>query len=342
MPLTRPPRPLLSRTLPAVLVASVMISACGDGAAGTASTPSTGATESSAGFPLTIENCGAQVTFEQPPQRVLLLNSAPVTSLQDIGVLDRVVARAGAYPEGYYDDATRAALADIPSLGEDLNDSGHLQISQEVIIAEQPDLVMGLPDGITRDALADAGIPVLEQPAFCPQGLDAPSFDDVYTQVESYGRVFGRQEAATAASAALRDRVRAIDTPDAEEDQRTAAVLFPTAGGGSVSAYGTKSMAHPQLEAAGFSNVFGDVDDRVFEITAEELIGRDPDVLVLLHSDGDPGPVKDGVLTLPGAEGLTAVRNDDILVQLFNFTEPPTPLSLDGLERVAERFGSSR
>ncbi len=116
-------------------------------------------------------------------------------------------------------------------------------------------------------------------------------------------------------------------------------MLYPTVGGGTTYAYGTGSMAHPQLEAAGFENVFGDVDERVFEVTLEELLGRDPDVLVLLHSEGEPGPVEDAITGLPGAEDLTAVRNGDVMTQLFNFTEPPSPLVFEGLARIVDRFG---
>ena len=97
-------------------------------------------------------------------------------------------------------------------------------------------------------------------------------------------------------------------------------------------------MAHPQLEAAGFTNVFADVGERVFEVTAEELIGRNPDVLVLLYSDGDPAAVKAAVTGLNGAGAISAVRDDQILVQLFNFTEPSGPLAIDGLARIVERF----
>ncbi len=99
-------------------------------------------------------------------------------------------------------------------------------------------------------------------------------------------------------------------------------------------------MAHPQLEAAGFRNVFGDTPERVFEVTVEELLGRNPDVLILLHSDGDPAAVEQGLTGLPGAEKLNAVRDGNVLTQLFNFTEPPTPLSIDGLERIVQRFGA--
>lgn len=288
---------------------------------------------------VTVRNCGVDVTFDAPPERVALLESAPVTILHALGVLDRAVLRAGAFPEEYYDDETDAAIAGIESLGEDLDESGHLQLSQEVIIGQQPDLVLGLPDGISRESLAEAGINTLVQPVYCPDGVDATTFDDVYAQIETYGRIFDRTGEAAALVADLRERVAAVEKSVAGKPKRTAAVLFPTVGGGSGYAYGNRSMAHPQLAAAGFTNVFGDVDDRVFEVTTEQLVAADPDVLVLLHVDGNPGDVRNAVVTMPGAESLRAVANDQIMVQLFNFTEPPTPLSMDGLERIAERFG---
>jgi iron complex transport system substrate-binding protein len=115
-------------------------------------------------------------------------------------------------------------------------------------------------------------------------------------------------------------------------------VLYPTVGGGVTYAYGSTSMAHPQLEAAGFTNVFADSKERVFEVTLEELLGRNPDVLILLHGDGDPKAVEQAVTDLPGAEKLEAVQNKNVMTQLFNFTEPPTPLSIDGLEKIVARF----
>ncbi|SEE66066.1 ABC transporter substrate-binding protein [Jiangella alba] len=316
------------RYLPPAAVALVLVTAaCGSDDAGDAAAEA-----------VTVDNCGVDVTFDAPPERVVLLESAPVTIMHELGVLDAAVLRAGAFPEAYYDDETNAAIAAVESLGDDVDTSGHLQISQEVIIAEQPELVLGLPDGITREGLSGVGINALIQPVYCPAGVDATTFDDVYEQVETYGRVFDRTDEADALVGELKDRVAAVEAAAEGAPERTAAVLYPTVGGGSGYAYGNRSMAHPQLEAAGFTNVFGDVDERVFEVTLEQIIAADPDVLVLLHVDGDPAAVEDAVVALPGAEDLTAVRNGDILVQLFNFTEPPTPLSIDGLERIAERF----
>jgi len=290
-------------------------------------------------YPLTVENCGADVTFEARPERVVLLKSGPVPFLAALGVFDRVTARAGEYPRAYYDDATWSALERIPALTRKTDTSGHTLVSQEVVIDQEPDLVLGQLDNLDRAGLGAAGIPVIEEPAMCPEGLDDPGFDDIRAQMTTYGRIFDRTAEAEAANAELERREAAL-TADPAGERRRAAVLYPTVGGGVTYAYGTRSMAHPLLEAAGFENVFADTDERVFEVTAEELIGRDPDVLVLLYAAGDPGDVVEAVRTLPGADSITAVREDELMPLLFNFVEPPTPLALDGLEQIRQRFGS--
>lgn len=325
-------RRLRKTTLPAAATAAaVVLAGCGSGDAGSQETPASFS-------PVTVENCGVEVDFDSPPERVVMLKSAAVPYLHELGVMDRVVARAGQYPADYYDEETLAELDDIELLTDRTDTSGHLQISREVVIAQEPDLVLGAVDNLSRESLDAVGIPLLEEPALCPEGVDDPSFDDIGEQLRMYGEVFGEQERAEEAAAAMQERVEEIESR-AGDGATTAAVLYPTVGGGTTYAYGSRSMAHPQLESAGLDNVFGDVDERVFEVTLEELLGRDPDVVVLLYGDGDPAAVEEALTSLPGADELTAVREDAVMTQLFNFTEPPTPLSIDGLERIVDRFG---
>lgn len=319
-------RPMLATA--ALVLATT--TACGADAAGTEAAGD--------GFPVTIENCGAEVTFDAPPERVVMLKSSAVPYLHALGVMDQVVARAGEYPADYYDAETQAELDDIPLLTDEMDTSGHLQISKEIVIAEEPDLVLGEVDNLSRDTLDAVDINLLEEPAMCPEGVDDPGFDDVYSQLEAYGKVFDREDEAAKAVADLRKRVTELEKEKVGEG-RTAAVLYPTVGGGVTYAYGTRSMAHPQLEAAGFEDVFADVDERVFEVSTEDLLERDPDVIILLHNAGDPKQVEESITRLAGAEDLTAVRNGDVMAQLFNFTEPPSALSVDGLERIIDRFG---
>lgn len=324
-------------TLAGLALAATALTGCGLAAE---ESEASGGSEGSDAFPLTVENCGADVTFESSPEQVVMLKSAAVPFLADLGVLDRVVARAGEYPRDYYDDETWAQLEEIPALTGKTDTSGHLLISKEIVINEEPDLVLGEVDNLSRETLAAVDIPLLEEPAMCAEGIDDPGFDDVYSQMEVYGDVFDRAEEADAANEELKARVEELSAEG--ETGRTAAVLYPTVGGGVTYAYGTKSMAHPILEAAGFTNVFADTDERVFEVTAEELIGRDPDVLILLYPAGDTDEIVEAVTSLPGAEEMTAVREDELMPMLFNYVEPPTPLAVEGLAQIQERFGADR
>ncbi|SDS85850.1 ABC transporter substrate-binding protein [Actinoplanes derwentensis] len=316
------------RSLLAAASAAVLLTGCGTS---TAASPDDAA--------VTISNCGVDVTFDKAPERIVMLKSSAVPYLHALEVMDRVVSRAGQYPKDYYDAATQAEIDRIPLLADKTDTSGHLQISKEVVIAQTPDLVLGEVDNLSRDTLAAVDIPLLEEPAMCKNATAVPTFDDVFRQMETYGKVFNRPTEAATAVTALKERFEKIKTATAGTgDKRTAAVLYPTLGGGVTYAYGSTSMAHPQLEAAGFTNVFGDSRERVFEVTLEELLGRNPDVLILLYPDGDPKDVEQAITSLPGADKLKAVQSGDVMPQLFNFTEPPTPLSIDGLEKIVQRF----
>ena len=294
-------------------------------------------------YPVTVSSCGEDVVFEQEPQRIVLLKSASVPALHELGVLDRVQAKAGAYPLESYDETTREEVEAIPSLGGDVDSSGHLSVSQEAVMAQEPDVVMGQAENLDASALSSVGIPLLEEPALCPGGIEDPGFDDVYDQLRLYGKVFDREDVAEKSVGELEDRVATVEqrvgeaTAD-QDEPLTAAVLYPTVGGGTTYAYGAHSMAAPQLEAAGLENVFADLDERVAEVTPEELAGRDPDVLILLYSEGDAREVEESIADIPGTDGISAVVEDRVLAMPMNMTEPATPQAVDGLERIVEEF----
>ncbi|ATG50174.1 ABC transporter substrate-binding protein [Brachybacterium vulturis] len=287
------------------------------------------------GFPLTLTDCDAEVVLPAAPERVVLLDSAPVTTLAGLGVLDRVVARAGSFPEGYYDDDLTGRLAGIPVLSEDIDTTGHLQISQEVVIAQRPDLVLGLPDGVTREGLRAAGAEVLIPRSYCGGLEERARFEMLFEEISTYGAVFDRAAEAVALVGALQER---IETAAALPlGVSTAAVLYASAGGGPLYAYGAPSMATAQLDALGIENVFAGTAQRVFESGTEPLLAADPDLLIVLHEGTVP---EEELLTeLLGSsrlDSLRAVQDSAVLPLLFNFTEPASPLIVDGLERIGD------
>ena len=328
---------LRRRTLMAGLVGAVVLTAaCGE-AGGTGGASDGGAAGASGGFPLALPNCEATLTFDAPPERIVLLESAPVTTLDGIGVLDRVVSRAGAFPPGYYDEDLAARIEAIPTLSDEIDASGHLQISQEMVIAQEPDIVLGLPDGVTREAMADAGAQVVVQNVYCASDHERSSFETLHEQIETYGRIFDHGEEAEALSTSLQERIDAVSESAKDLATATAAVLYPSVGGGPLYTYGAASMVTAQLDALGIENVFADTAERVFEISAEPLLAADPDVLIVLYqTDGDGSDVVEEMISQDQIGSLRAVQDQALLPLLFNFAEPASPLVVDGLERIHE------
>lgn len=328
--------PFVRRTRAAASLAAVALLAA---ACSSPSDPGVVPTRADDGhYPVTVDNCGDEVTFAVEPTDVVVLKSAVVPFLTSIGVLDHVSARAGVYPEGYFSADVTARLAQVETLTDRVDASGHVLITTEAVVARDPDLVLGHTANLTRASLDEVGIPSLEASGLCTTDAPEPGFQQVYDEIAMYGQVFNREAEAEAAIADLRTRVDEA-TATVDEGSRTGAVLYPTVGGGTTYAYGNRSMPDPLLEAAGLDNVFGDQDERVFEITLEKLLQEDPDVIVLLHSDGDPEAVEQALTDLPGADALTAVRTGHVHTELFNFAEPASPLVVDGLERLVEQTG---
>ena len=284
---------------------------------------------------ITVENCGSVVNFDSPPSHIALMKSATVPTLDALGVLDRVVAKAGAFPAGYYDADLSERVTDIPTLSNKIDASGHVLISKEVVVAANPDIVFGETDTINRASMASSNIPVVEEPAFCGSIDGDVSFDDVWSQISTYGTIFDRSTEADAYIATLKERVSEVSSRITDSG-KTVAVLYPTIGGGVTYAYGRGSMANPLVAEAGLTNVFADQSERVFEVTAEELISRNPDYIIVLHSDGSPSDIVAEVGNLQGSSALTALSENKVLPILMNFAEPPTPLAVDGLEKIID------
>lgn len=280
----------------------------------------------------TVHNCGHEVAVSAPPERVMTMGAESVTTLAHLGQLDRVVSRAGVYPDEYFDAQTREQLEKIPALTDRVNATGHLQISVEEILAQRPDLVLGATETANYETLATHGVPVIDEPAYC--GTEGPAtWDDVWNQVNLYGQVFDAQSRAGAYAEELKQRVESVKK-QAEGEGKSVAALYPELGGGVMYAYGAKSMSNPMMETAGLRNVFAGTEERVFEVNAEEVVARNPDVIIALYTSGSGADVAREVTSRSGFGEVKAVKNGDVMPMLLNFAEPATPLSVDGVEKI--------
>lgn len=287
---------------------------------------------------MTIENCGREVTIDRKPERVVALGPSEVTTIYSAGAASSLVGRddAGEKSRPYTEDI-RDAVADVPQLG-----SGG-EISRENLVAMEPDLVVGsVRETITPETLAAVGIPMIGLRGNC--GSHAPGssdgtadFDDVISDVDLLGRLLGTDENAKASVAEIRARISQVQPP-AEVQGKTSATVIVT--GSSLKAYGSWSMAHTQLQALGARNVFGDVDSRVFEVNVEDLIERDPEIVVLLSYGETDEQAKEKFLRIPGVSDLFAARTDSLFVQPYEYSSQGS-MSVTGLENMAQNLAAN-
>ncbi len=297
------------------------------------------AADMAAGFPFTFTNCDQEFTLDAPPERVLLMEAAAPSLLFAAGAIDRVVARIEDFPPEYYTPDEIEILSAIPALQAEATSTGGVEVSLEAIIEYEPDLVIGYDtETITADALADVGIQLYIMPPFC-ESPPKPSFDSIVDEVRFYGQLFGTSEVADAAADELAATVAsAADAPVA--DGKTAAALYVSSDGSAIYAYSALGMVHPQMEALGMTNVFAELSERVPEVSIEEVIDRNPEILVLLYDDTGltPDEIAALVTDLPGASSITAVTDGAVYPLLFNYAEPPTPLVVKGLSVLAAQI----
>ncbi|WP_067857120.1 ABC transporter substrate-binding protein [Nocardia shimofusensis] len=313
--------------LPATLVVAAGLTACGE-------TSSESAQPTTGGFPLTISSCGREVTFDAPPQRVVTVGSIAAPMIAAAGAGDRVITRTfetAPFPGKYAD---QLAHAEVVAPTADL--------AREEIIARTPDAVVSFEGAaVTADDLAAVGIPLIVTRGYCQNA--AGSFDDIFADIELYGKLFGTEPAATAEVEALRARVASVaDTTSAVAQPRPAAALILSRDGSTLNAYGGTSTVDTQMRMLGLSNIFGDVDKRSFGANTETLIQRDPEVVILLtQGDQTPESARQALRSRPELADVEAIRADRIIAVPFGYTGPG-PVAVEGLEVLANELAGLR
>ena len=305
---------MASRFAPLLLVPALLLAGC---AASPAVSQTPPPSDDPAAFPLTIDNCGTEVTFDAAPQRVVTIKSTSTEMMLALGLGDRIVGTA--FQDGPVPDAWADAAAGIPSLAPKMP-------NEETVLEAEPDLVYAgwesafTPDAAgARDELAALGVASYVQPAAC-QSAEQPTkldFDEVFREIEEAGVVFGVADRAAELVAEQRAELDGIEKASGS----------PTAlwwSSGTDTPYVGAGIGAPQLllETAGFANIVGDVASTWSPLGWEAIIAADPDVIVLVDSDWNSAQHKmDYLAGNPATAAMAAVQQQRYIVVPFAASE---------------------
>ncbi len=314
---TPAPVPTIAATTPAsAITAGADVAPTTIPATSIAIPPTTASTPSS----LTVTDvAGRKVTLPGIPQRIISLAPSNTEILFALGLGPKVVA---------VDD-----FSDYPAEAKVLlkigGSSGKYNFEQ--IVALKPDLVLAAeitpPDAIKK--LEDLKLTV------AVISVTKTSFDSILNDIALVGQMTGQVKQATSLTSAMQQKIDAIKARVAtaktqprvywELDASDPAKPF-TVGPG--------NFVNDLITQAGGVNVFGTASKPYPQISIEQVVTANPDVIIL--SDVAYGITVDSVFKRSGWENIAAVQSKQVLPIDGNLTNRPGPRIVDGFEAVAK------
>lgn len=339
----------------AVLLMAVMIAACSsntqnqnEAANSTAGTDSNTQAEeavpsSKTVYPLMVENFtnngegtewkAKSQTFDKAPEKVVANTQGAAELLIKLGLTDKMVGVAALYGEG--DPAVAEEFKKIPVISKEY-------ASKELVVGASPDLVLGRSDlyadadwGVgTVEGLNELGIKTFVQNT----SIKGATLESLYKDIEQIGQIFDVQDKATAYTEELKKRAQTLKDATAASGEKTFAYVSD-AGEGAIAIYSgnTDTFAGGVLGLLGLKNSFGTVTG---DISKEQLIATNPDVLLLSSYTGGP----DSEVTLKAFYGdaslqsLNAIKNKAIHVIDFNQFWGYSYSIFDGADKLASEL----
>lgn len=257
---------------------------------------------------VTIENCGIEQSFEQPPQRVITMNQHATELMLALGLQDRMVGAA------FMDNEIHPELAEeyeqVPVLSEQYP-------SQEVVLGAEPDFIFaGFSSAFENEAagpreeLHEMGISTYLATEYCNEAEPA-SFEQVYEDLRNIGEIFSVQYRADELVGQMQNTLRQTRQAVEDVDDPLTVANLGTSGN-SASVAGANSVANEVIEAAGAENAFSDLDERRTEVSWEEVVARDPDVILVDYCCGTSyEEARRELEEVPQLSDTTAIREDN-------------------------------
>lgn len=267
------------------------------------------------------DSLGRDIVLTEPAQRVVSLSPANTEILFFIGAGKQLVGRE--------------TFSDFPEEASRIQDIGDGMggINLEAILAVEPDLILAgdLTPAEQVASLENVGLKVFVIP-------NPTNFSDLFNIIGMAATLTGHEKEAKALILELEARLSAIQEMVSKTQEKP--LVFYEIDGTDPSApwtAGPGSFIDMMITEAGGQNVGGSLKSEWAQISIEELILQDPD-LILLGDTVWGGVTPESVALRPGWSSLSAIQNGRVYAFDDNLASRPGPRLIDGLEELARLF----
>ncbi|PIE44276.1 MAG: iron ABC transporter substrate-binding protein [Gammaproteobacteria bacterium] len=297
-------------------------------------------------YPVTIKNGNRYITFESSPQKVLTNGDSNIIELMFVlGLEDKLIGYAGFPYYGYeVSEKYKEKLNKIPMVSY-----GYIKL--EKLLSVNPDFFLSgfwygldIPGdctqncitpkelsryGINSYAISESLVRVMKKPPV--------SMEDVYVDIRNLGIIFNVQNKAKDLILSYDQRIKSLRKTIAKVVKPLKVFIY-TQGYETPGTAAGQAMPNALVKLAGAENLFDDIKDSWIDVSWEEIIGRNPDFVLILEYGKFPGEkLKNYLFTKPGMEGVSAVVNNKIFIMRVEDAYTG-PRAVTGLEMMAHAF----
>lgn len=305
--------------------------------AGVTAACSAGADMSATADTVTVTNCGEQVSYEQPLDRLFVNDGGMIAIALAAGARDQMTAVSSMSR-----DAAVLRLK-YGSQIDGLNEVAPEQPTLKNIVAAKPQVLfagynygMGEERGITPEILATHDIAVYQLSEACQQVDGQPirgTMDPwvaLDTDLRNIGTLTGHSDTGSQAADDIAARLETLRGAPQAETKPTIFVF----DSGTDTVFSSGAFGGPQgiIDAAGARNATEDVQDTWTTVSWERITTADPDVIVFVDYPGQTVEEKIAALrSNPASRNLKAVR-ESRFINLPYAMWVSSPLNIDAAE----------
>ncbi|POZ99971.1 iron ABC transporter substrate-binding protein [Pseudomonas sp. MWU12-2312b] len=232
-------------------------------------------------YPLTIQSCNREVTFQQAPKHAVSHDINMTQMMLALGLKPQMAGYSGV-------TGWKAVTPEMQTLLEGLPELAAKYPSVETLLNANVDFFfagwdygMRVGGDLTPQTLQPLGINVYELTESCAFVMKRPpaTLEDTYNDLRNLGRIFDVQDRANALIGAMQARVAEIRKGLPAEKPR---VFLYDSGEDRAMTSGRLGMPQALIDAAGGRNVLDDVEASWTRVNWETVVERNPQVIVIV------------------------------------------------------------
>ena len=287
---------------------------------------------------VSVDSCNRTVSFDSPPQRAISNDVNLTEMMLVLGLSDKMVGYTGISGWKTLDEEMRLGVKQLPELSPKYP-------TKEVLVGADADFFFagwnyGMKVGgeVTPETLKPFGINVYELTESCIHIMTKKkaSMDDMYNDLLNLGLIFQIENRAKKLVDAYRSDLKKFTQK--LESIPTKKVFVYDSGEDTPFTAGRYAMPTALIEAAGGINIMDDFQKSWGTVTWEEVIDRNPEVVVIVNYGKVTAEQKRKfMMSNPAFANIDAVKNDRF-VTLEYVEATPGPRNIKAIKKLAKAF----